>query len=143
MDYRAYYHGVISIRDVLWVIFTAPVHRYFRPSDVLADFWHGGIEGAHSGSLCLSRGGSKEHVKGSLFIGIFEWVTHAGPTLCLFSGFGRRVLIHITTILGLLFLVRFSFATRPLLPVALVASFLIRIDVVDKFAVPIGVIALP
>jgi hypothetical protein len=28
-------------------------------------------------------------------------------------------------------------------PVALVASFLIRLDVVDKFAVPVGVIALP
>jgi hypothetical protein len=61
MDYRAYYHGLISIRDVLWMIVAAPVHGYFRPSDVLADFWHGGIEGAHSSSLCLSRGRSKDH----------------------------------------------------------------------------------
>jgi hypothetical protein len=143
VDYRAYYHGVISIQDVLWVIFVAPVHRYFGPSDVLADFWHGGIEGAHSGSLCLSRGGSKKHVKGSFFVGIFEWVTYAIPTLCLFGGFGRRVFVHITAILGLLILVRFSFATRPLPPVALVASFLIHLDIVDKFAVPVGVIALP
>jgi hypothetical protein len=82
-------------------------------------------------------------VKGSLFIGVFEWVTRASPTLCLFGGFGRRVFIHITAILGLLILVRFSFATRPLSPVALVARFLVRLDVVDKFAVPVGVIALP
>ena len=135
MDYRAYYHGVISIWDVFWVIFAAPVHWYFGPSDVLADFWHGGIEGAHSGSLCLSRGGSKEHVKGSFFVGIFEWVTRASPTLCFFGGFGHRVFIHITAILGLLILVRFSFAMRPLSLVALVASFLVRLDVVDKFTV--------
>jgi hypothetical protein len=141
--HRAYYHGVISIRDVLWMIVVALVHRYFRPSDVLADFWHGGIEGAHSSSLCLGRGGSKECVKSSLFIGVFEWVAHASPTLCLFSGFGRRVFIHITAILGFLVLVRFSFATRPLSPAALVASFLICLDVIDKFAVPVGVIALP
>jgi hypothetical protein len=82
-------------------------------------------------------------VKGSLFIGIFEWVTRASPTLCLFSGFGRRVFIHITAILGLLILVRFSFATSLLLPVALVTSFLVCLDVVDKFTVPVGVIALP
>jgi hypothetical protein len=82
-------------------------------------------------------------VKISFFVGIFDWVTRASPTLCLFGGFGRRVFVHITVILGLLFLVRFSFATRPLLPIAFVASFLIRLDVVDKFAVPIGVIALP
>jgi hypothetical protein len=125
------------------MIVAAPVHQYFGPSDVLADFWHGGIEGAHSGSLFLSRGGSKECVKGSFFVGIFEWVTLASLTLCLFGGFGRRVFVHITAILGLLFLVRFSFATRPLSPVALVASFLIRLDVIDKFAVPVGVIALP
>jgi hypothetical protein len=141
MDYRAYYHGVISIRDVLWMIVAAPVHRYFGPADILADFWHGGIEGAHSGSLCLSRGGSKECVKGSFFV--FDWVTLASLALCLFGGFGHRIFVHITTILGLLFLVRFSFSMRPLSPVALVASFLIRLDVVDKFAVPIGVIILP
>jgi hypothetical protein len=82
-------------------------------------------------------------VKGSLFIGVFEWVARASPTLCLFDGFGRRVFIHITAILGFLILVRFSFATRPLSLVALVASFLIRLDVVDKLAVPVGVIALP
>jgi hypothetical protein len=81
-------------------------------------------------------------VKGSFFIGIFEWVTHASPTLCLFGGFGRRVFVHITDILGLLILVRFSFTTRSLLPVALVASFLVRLDVVDKITVPVGVIAL-
>jgi hypothetical protein len=44
MDYRAYHHGVISIWDMLWMIIAAPVHRYFGPSDILADFWHGGIE---------------------------------------------------------------------------------------------------
>jgi hypothetical protein len=82
-------------------------------------------------------------LKGSFFIGIFEWVTRASPTLGLFGGFGRRVFIHITAILGLLIIVCFSFATRPLSPVALVASFLIRFDVVDKFTVPVGVIALP
>jgi hypothetical protein len=82
-------------------------------------------------------------VKGSLFIGVFEWIAHACPTLCLFGGFGHRVFIHITAVLGFLVLVRFSFATRPLSPVALVASFLIHLDVVDKFAVPVGVIALP
>jgi hypothetical protein len=86
---------------------------------------------------------SKERVKGSFFVGIFEWVTHASPTLCLFSGFGHRVFVHNTTILGLLIPVCFSFATRPLSPVALVASFLIYLDIVDKFAVPVGVIALP
>jgi hypothetical protein len=82
-------------------------------------------------------------VKGSFFVGIFEWVNRASPTLCLFGGFGRRVFVHITTILGLLFLVRFSFATRPLSSIALVASFLIRLNVIDKFAVPVGVIAFP
>jgi hypothetical protein len=82
-------------------------------------------------------------VKGSFFVGIFEWVTRASPTLCLFGGLWRRVFVHITAILGLLILVRFSFATRPLSPVALVASFLIRLDIVDKFAVPVGVSALP
>jgi hypothetical protein len=91
----------------------------------------------------LAVGGSKEHVKGSFFIGIFEWVTHASPTLCLFGGFGRRVFVHITALLGLLILVRFSFATRPLSLVALVASFLIRLDIVDKFIVLVGVISLP
>jgi hypothetical protein len=80
-------------------------------------------------------------VKGSFFV--FYWVALASITLCLFGGFGRRVFVHITAILGLLVFVRFSFATRPLSPVALEASFLIRLEVVDKFAVPIGVIALP
>jgi hypothetical protein len=82
-------------------------------------------------------------VKGSFFIGIFELVTRASPTLYLFDGFGRRVFVHITAILGLLILVSFPFATRPLSPVALVASFLVRLDVIDKFTVPVGVIALP
>jgi hypothetical protein len=86
MDYRAYHHGVISIWDVLWMIVAALVHRYFGPSDVLADFWHGGVEGVHSGSLCLSRGRSKERVKGSFFV--FDWVTLASITLCLFAGLG-------------------------------------------------------
>jgi hypothetical protein len=67
MDYRAYHHGVRSIWDVFWMIIAALVLRYFGPSDVLADFWHGGVEGAHSVSLCLSRGGSKEHVEGTFF----------------------------------------------------------------------------
>jgi hypothetical protein len=80
-------------------------------------------------------------VKGSLF-GALVWVTRASSTLCLFGGFGRRVFFHIAAILGLLCLVRFSFATRPLSSGAFVASFLIRLDVIDKFAVPVGVIAL-
>jgi hypothetical protein len=82
-------------------------------------------------------------VKCSFFVGIFEWVARASSTLCLFSGFGRMVFVHITAILGFLILVRFSFATRPLSPIVFVASFLIRLDVVDKFAVLVGVIALP
>jgi hypothetical protein len=61
-------------------------------------------------------------VKGSFFVGIFEWVTRAIPTLGSIT--------------------RFSFATRPLSSITLVASFLIRLNVVDKFAVPVGVIAL-
>jgi hypothetical protein len=95
-------------------------------------------------ALCaLAVGGSKERVKGSFFV--FDWVPLASITLCLFGGFGRRVFIHITAILGLLILilVRFPFATRLLSPVALEASFLIRLEVIDKFVVPIGVIALP
>jgi hypothetical protein len=80
-------------------------------------------------------------VKGSFFV--FDSVTLASITLCLFGGFGRRVFVHITTIIGLLVFARFSFATRPLPPVALEASFLIRLEVVDKFAVSVGVIALP
>jgi hypothetical protein len=80
-------------------------------------------------------------MKGSFFV--FDWVALASITLCLFGGFGRRVFIHITAILGLLVFVRFPFATRPLSPVALEASFLIHLEVVDKFAVLVGVIALP
>jgi hypothetical protein len=38
--------------------------------------------------------------------------------------------------------VRFSFTTRPLSPAALEASFLIRLEVVDKLVVPVGVVAL-
>jgi hypothetical protein len=97
------------------MIFAASLHWHFGPSDVLADFRDGGIQGAHSGSLRLSRGGTKEHVKGSLF-GILVWVTHASSTLSFFSGFGRRVFFHIAAILGLLFFVHFSFATRSLSP---------------------------
>jgi hypothetical protein len=33
-------------------------------------------------------------------------------------------------------------ATRPLSPGAFGASFLVRLDVIDKFAVPVGVVAL-
>jgi hypothetical protein len=73
----------------------------------------------------------------------FYWITLASLTLCLFGGFGRRVFIHITTILRFLVFVCFPFATRPLSLVALVASFLIHLDVVDKLAVLVGVIALP
>jgi hypothetical protein len=80
-------------------------------------------------------------VKGSFF-GVLVWVTRASSTLGLFGGFGRRVFFRIAAILGLLFLVRFSFAMRPLPSGAFVASFLIRLDVIDKFAVPVGVIAL-
>jgi hypothetical protein len=140
MDYRAYHHGVISIWDVLWMIIAAPVHRYFGPSDVLADFWHGGIKGAHGSSLCLSRGGSKECVKGTFFV--LDWVTLASATLCLFGGFWCRVFIHITAIPGLLVFVRFSFAMRPLSPAAFETSFLIRLEVVDKLAVLVGMVAL-
>jgi hypothetical protein len=80
-------------------------------------------------------------VKGSLF-GILVWVTRASSTLSLFGGFGRRVFFHIAAIIGLFFLVRFSFATRSLSSGAFVASFLFRLDVIDKLAVPVGVIAL-
>jgi hypothetical protein len=79
-------------------------------------------------------------VKGSLF-GVLVWVTRASSTLGLFGGLGRRVFFHITAILGLLFLVRFSLATRPLSSGAFVASFLVRLDDIDKLAVPVGVIA--
>jgi hypothetical protein len=122
------------------MIFAAPLHRHLGPSDVTADFRHGGVLGAHSGSLCLSHGRTKERVKSSRF-GVHVWVTHAISTLGLFGGFGRRVFFHITAILGLLFLVRFFFATRSLLSGAFVASFLVRLDVIDKLAVPVGVIA--
>jgi hypothetical protein len=140
MDYGAYHHGVISIWDMLWVIISALVHRYFRPSDVLADFWHGGIKGAHSSSLCLCCGRSEECVKGTFFV--LHWVTLASTTLYLFSGFGGRVFVHITAIPGLLVLVYFSFATRLLSPAVLEASFLIHLEVIDKLAVPVGVVAL-
>jgi hypothetical protein len=123
------------------MIFVAPVHWYFGPSDVLADFRHGGVQGAHGGSLRLSHGGTKEHVKGSLF-GILVWVTRTSSTLSFFGGFGHRVFFNIAAILGLLFLVSFSFAMRSLSSGAFVASFLVRLDVIDKLVVPIGVIAL-
>jgi hypothetical protein len=80
-------------------------------------------------------------VKRSLF-GALVWVTRTSPTLCLFSGFGRRTFVNIAAILGLLFLVRFSFATRSLSPGAFVASFLVYLDVIDELAVSVGVIAL-
>jgi hypothetical protein len=140
MDYRAYHHGIIAIWDVLWMIIAALVHRYFGPSDVLADFWHCGIKGAHSSSLCLSRGESKECVKGTFFV--LDWVTLASTTLCLFSGFGRRVFVHVTAIPGLLVFVRFSFATRPLSLAAFETSFLICLEVIDKLVVLVGVVAL-
>jgi hypothetical protein len=76
------------------------------------------------------------------FLGALEWVARAGSTLCLFGGFWRRVFIHIAAILGLLFLVRFSFATRSLSLGAFVASFLVRLDVIDELAVPVGVKSL-
>jgi hypothetical protein len=79
-------------------------------------------------------------VKGSLF-GVLVWVTCASSTLGLFGGLGHRVFFHITAILGLLFLVHFSFATGPLSSGAFVASFLVRLDVIDKLAVPVRVIA--
>jgi hypothetical protein len=123
------------------MIFVAPLHRHFGSSGVLADFRHDGVQGAHGGSLPLRYGGTKEHVKGSLF-GVLVWVTRASSTLGLFGGFGRRVFFHIVAILGLLFLVCFSFATRPLSSCAFLASFLIRLDVIDKLAVPVGVVAL-
>jgi hypothetical protein len=59
-----------------------------------------------------------------------------------FGGFGRRVFFHVAAILGLLFLVYFSFATRSLSSGAFVASFFVCLKVVDKLAVPVGVIAL-
>jgi hypothetical protein len=79
-------------------------------------------------------------VKGTFFV--LDWVALASATLCLFGGFGRRVFVHVTAIPGLLFFVRFPFATRPLSPAALEASLLIWLKVVDKLAVPVGVIAL-
>jgi hypothetical protein len=80
-------------------------------------------------------------VEGSFF-GALVWVTCTSSTLCLFGGFGRGVFVHIAAILGLLFFVRFSFAMRSLSLGAFVASFLVRFDVLDEFAVPVGVIAL-
>jgi hypothetical protein len=80
-------------------------------------------------------------VKGSLF-GVLVWVTCAGSTFSLFGGFGHRVFFHIAAIFRLFFFVRFSFATRSLSPGEFVASFLIRLDVINKLAVPVGVIAL-
>jgi hypothetical protein len=103
-------------------------------SDVLADFRHSGIQGAHSGSLHLYRGGTKECVKGSLF-GVLVWVTLASSTLGFFGGFGHRVFFHIAGILGLLFLVCFSFAMRPLSSGVFVASFLIHLDVRINFSI--------
>jgi hypothetical protein len=79
-------------------------------------------------------------VKGTFFV--LDWVTLASTTLCLFGGFGHRIFVYVTAIIGLLVFVRFSFTTRPLSPVALEASFLVCLEVVDKFAVPVGVIAL-
>jgi hypothetical protein len=67
----------------------------------------------------------------------------ASLTLCLLRGIGCKIFVHITAILGLLVFVRISFATRPLSLVTLIASYLIRLDVVDKLAVSVGVIALP
>jgi hypothetical protein len=79
-------------------------------------------------------------VKGSFLL--FDWICLASVPLCLFGGFGRWVFIHITAIPRLLVFVHFSFATRPLSSAALEASFLFRLEVVDKLAVPVGVIAL-
>jgi hypothetical protein len=79
-------------------------------------------------------------VKGTFFV--LDWVTLASTTLCLFGGFGRRIFVHVTAILGLLVFVRFSFTTRSLSPIALEASLLVCLEVVDKFAIPVGVIAL-
>jgi hypothetical protein len=72
----------------------------------------------------------------------FDWISLVSIPLCLFGGFRRGVFIHITAIPGFLVFVRFPFAMRPLSPAALEASFLIRLEVIDKFAVPVGVIAL-
>jgi hypothetical protein len=80
-------------------------------------------------------------MKGSLF-GVLVWVTHASSTLSLFGEFGCRVFFHIGAILELLFLVRFPFDTRPLSSSAFLTSFLIRLDVIDKLSVPVGMIAL-
>jgi hypothetical protein len=55
------------------MIFMTPLHWGFGPLDELANFRHGGIERAHGGSLCLSRGSSKESVEGSL-LRVLEWV---------------------------------------------------------------------
>jgi hypothetical protein len=79
---------------------------------------------------------------GRIPFGVLIWVTHASSTFGLFGGFGHRVFFHIAAILGLLFLVRFSFATKHLPLGVFVASFLIRLDVIDKLAIPVGVIAL-
>jgi hypothetical protein len=79
-------------------------------------------------------------VKGTFFV--LDWVTLASTTLCLFGAFSRRVFVHVTAIPGLLVFVRFPFATRPLSPAALEASFLICLEVIDKLAVPVGVVAL-
>jgi hypothetical protein len=79
-------------------------------------------------------------VKGTFFV--LDWVALASATLCLFGGFWRRVFVHVTAIPGLLVFVRFPFATRLLSPATLEASLLIRLKVVAKLAVLVGMIAL-
>jgi hypothetical protein len=72
---------------VLWVIFVDLLHRYFGPSDVLADLRHGGVKGAHVGSLCLSRGRSKEGVKDSFLCFLYGFDPPA-PASVFSEGFG-------------------------------------------------------
>jgi hypothetical protein len=43
LDQGVNHHGIVSIRDVLWVIIAAPLHWHIRPSDVLVDLRYGGI----------------------------------------------------------------------------------------------------
>jgi hypothetical protein len=73
---------------------------------------------------------------------VLDWVALASTTLCLFGGFGRRVFVHITAIPRLLVFVHFSFATRPLSSAAFEASFLVHLEVIDKLAILVGVVAL-
>jgi hypothetical protein len=43
LDQGVNHHGIVSIWDVLWMIFAAPLHQHLGPSNILADFRHCGV----------------------------------------------------------------------------------------------------